>query len=255
MANILITTQPVAAIDVFGAVDTILTIVPTAEQGVITYQWKVGTLADGSDLEVIADATTDSYTIPVDSAIGVLYYACLLSTDAELDDTLSEVVSVTVNKAAIVISDQPASQVVAGGEDPEDMTVVATYDGIETLEYQWYKCDNLLKANPVVMELGATDTITFGTMSPGYTTFYFCRLTADDATTVDSAVASVKQNGELPVLTDDYITGAYVLDYLGQCSAEVQERFTQTCALTGITFEDNAKVLRTSQLELFMSVI
>ena len=256
MANIVITTQPVGATDVLGDVDTILTVVPAADQGTVTYQWKSGTTNVVEDLEDIVGATTDSYTIPTDSVIGTVYYACLLGTDAVLDDTLTDVVAMIVVEASITITVQPANETVAGDAEPSERSVTATYDGIDAVAYQWYTCTDLLKTGAAVVTDATLATYTPpNTLLRGSNYFYFCRLTAADADTVDTAVITVYRNGLLPVPEGNYFTGAYVLDYIAQCSAEVQLSFTTACARSGIEFPDTTAALRSAQLSLFMSVI
>lgn len=157
--------------------------------------------------------------------------------------------------ATILITEQPVSQVVPGGAEPADMTVVATYDGAETLLYQWYECDDELGTNPEAISGAVADTTTFGMMTPGGTTYYYCELSATDvAEDVLTDIVSVYQLGLLPE-KPAYLTGEYVLDYIGQCSLEVQDRFTEALALSGIEIPDTTDVLRTAQVELFMSVI
>lgn len=157
--------------------------------------------------------------------------------------------------ATITITAQPLSEIVAGGEEPTTKSVTATYDGEETLLYQWYKCADAEGTDPEIIELGVTNELTFGTMTPGYTTWYYCRLSAlDVASPVLTNIVYVTQNGLLPA-EPEYLTGAFVLDYIGQCSADTQVRFEEELARTGITFADSTAKLRTEQIELFARVI
>ena len=53
----------------------------------------------------------------------------------------------------------------------------------------------------------------------------------------------------------EYITGAYAIAYIAACTKEVQDRFSDLQKLRGITIPNDAKVLRTEQLKLFMDAI
>ena len=160
--------------------------------------------------------------------------------------------------ATIVIDTHPVSEVVPGGDTPTPMTVAATYNGIETLLFQWYECDDLLGTNPEAVELGTTATLTFGTMTPGGETYYYCSLSATDvAAPVLSEIAYIRQNGLLPV-DPGTITTHYIHEYIGQCSTAVQERFVAEQARVGITIPGTLDAERgayTVEIELFMNVI
>ena len=52
-----------------------------------------------------------------------------------------------------------------------------------------------------------------------------------------------------------YITGAYAIAYIAACNEEVQQRFASLQKKRGITIPNDAKVLRTEQLKLFMDAI
>lgn len=56
---------------------------------------------------------------------------------------------------------------------------------------------------------------------------------------------------ELP----EYITGNFVTTYIAACSEEVQQRYEDALARSRITISETDDVLRTEQVELFMSVI
>lgn len=58
----------------------------------------------------------------------------------------------------------------------------------------------------------------------------------------------------LPTLPK-YITGAYATAYIAACSQEVKDRFAALQKKRGITIPNDAKVLRSEQLKLFMDSI
>lgn len=260
MPATVILTQPISKSVLFGQITETLVVVPGAEQGNISYQWQSGLLADGSDLVDIVDATADTFVIPVDSAVGTKYYACKVDSDvAETTETVSSLAAVVVVLPVVTITVQPASEVVAGGEDPTALSVTATTQDDDPIAYQWYSCDDALKTDPVAVSGAVTNELTIGTLEPGYDYFYFCRLKTADSIAIDSTVAKITQNGIVAKLAAGAdITNEYVNDYIAQCSAEAQARFLALQAETGIvipaTFEGVAN-LRTAQIELFMSAI
>ena len=219
----------------------------------LLYQWYSCDDASGTSPVIVEEATTGTLVVPEPVPGVPAFYFCSFSATDVQDAVVTDVAEIFL-EGVITIVTQPANQVVAGGETPADMVVEATTIGVDPITYQWYECDNPAKANPVAISGAITNTMTFGTMSPGHTTYYFCRLDADDADPVDSAVASITQNGLLPAVPSR-LTGAFVLNYIEQCSAETQARFSQRCAFTGITFPDTNNSLRTSQIELFMDCI
>ena len=75
------------------------------------------------------------------------------------------------------------------------------------------------------------------------------------STNEDLGVATMSEpSATLPEIPE-YITGAFVHDYIEACASEVQERFNSLCTRRGIEIPDDAKVLRTEQVELFMDAI
>lgn len=71
----------------------------------------------------------------------------------------------------------------------------------------------------------------------------------------DQGVATMAElSSTLPEIPE-YITGAFVHDYIEACASEVQERFNSLCTLRGIEIPDDSNVLRTEQVELFMDAI
>ena len=52
-----------------------------------------------------------------------------------------------------------------------------------------------------------------------------------------------------------YITGAYATSYIAACNTEVKNRFAALQKQRGITIPNDAKVLRSEQLNLFMDAI
>ncbi len=259
-AEIIITAQPAdqdlepaedpAAIEVVATYDGI---------NVLEYQWYSCDDAVKTNPVLIAGATSSTYTPEAPAAGTSDFYFCRLSANDVALDVDSDVATISI-EGTITITVQPVDQVVAGGEDPVGMFVTATTTDDDPITYQWYKCDDLLKTNPAAISPGGTtNTITLGTMTPGYSTYYFCRLATANSDPIDTRVATVTQNGIVPVLTPgDPITNEYVNNYIAQCSAEVQQRFVEQQTITGIEIpatDEGVVALRSAQIELFMRVI
>ena len=94
--------------------------------------------------------------------------------------------------ADITISSQPSDASKTAGSISGSLSVTATA-GDSTLTYQWYKCDNTSKLNPVkVSSAGAkTSSFTIPTTLTAGSYYYFCRITADGLNSIDSNVATV----------------------------------------------------------------
>lgn len=53
----------------------------------------------------------------------------------------------------------------------------------------------------------------------------------------------------------EYITGEFAHAYVAACTKEVQDRFAGLQAKRGITIPNDATILRSAQVELFMEAI
>ena len=82
--------------------------------------------------------------------------------------------------AEIKITTQPEGEVIAVGGTPTPVTVVATYDGDETLLYAWYVSDDATGADAEAVTGATTDTLTLTDLEPGEVLYYYCELSATD---------------------------------------------------------------------------
>ena len=118
--------------------------------------------------------------------------------------------------------------------------------------YQWKKAKSATSTSGATVVSGATSKEFTIPKDITNTTCYFCTLTAEGASseTVNTDIATVS-------VVDDpvYITGKYVNAYIAGCSEEIQNRFSEMKALSGIEIPDTTNVLRTAQIELVMSVL
>lgn len=147
---------------------------------------------------------------------------------------------------AITISTQPASTQVMKDHISGTLKVVAT--GATT--YQWKQAKSATSVANATNVAGATDAeMTIPTGLDDGDHYFFCAL-GDGSTTVNSNIATVSVV-DFPA----YITGAFVNSYINSCDETVQDRYKNALKLSGITIPNDDKVLRTAQVELFMSVL
>lgn len=82
--------------------------------------------------------------------------------------------------AEINITTQPVGEVVDVGGTPTPLTVVADYDGDETLLYAWYVSDDATGADAEAIAGATTDTLILTDLEPGEVLYYYCVLSATD---------------------------------------------------------------------------
>lgn len=149
---------------------------------------------------------------------------------------------------AIAITKQPQSTSVIKGMVQGTLSVEAT--GVQS--YQWKKAKSATSTSGATVVSGATSKEFTIPKDITNTTYYFCTLTGegDPGETANTDIATVS-------VVDDpvYITGKYVNAYIAGCSEEIQNRFSEMKALSGIEIPDTTDVLRTAQIELVMSVL
>lgn len=147
---------------------------------------------------------------------------------------------------AVVITKQPENIQVMEGKISAKLSVEAT----GATGYQWKQAKSSSSTAGATNVAGQTTknlTVPVG-LTEGYY-YYFCEVT-DGASPVNSNIASV-QVVDFP----EYITGRFVNEYVAACATTVQERFAQAKKLSGIDIPNDNKVLRTAQVELFMSIL
>lgn len=147
---------------------------------------------------------------------------------------------------AIVITTQPKNTQVMQGHISGKLTVEAT--GATT--YQWKQAKSATSVSGATNVSGATTAeMTIPTTLTEGEAYYFCAV-GDGSTTVNTNIATVSVV-DFPA----YITGAFVNSYINSCAKVVQDRYKEALALSGVTIPDTDDVLRTVQVELFMSVL
>ncbi len=258
MAEIKITTQPKGEVIAVGGTPTPVTVVATYDgDETLLYAWYVSDDATGADAEAVTGATTDTLTLTDLEPGEVLYYYCELSATDVDDEVLTDIVAVYEKLPSITITTQPVSQLLPHDDaSPDAKTVVATSDGEEVLEYQWYECTDESGANAKAIQTATTDTLTLDTWRPAYLKWYYCVVSADDIQdSVTTDIVFVTMTGLLPLLPL-YLTPLTMTEYIAQCTQVIQDRFVEEQARTGITINPLlTRAAYSAEIELFMSVI
>lgn len=104
--------------------------------GTITYQWYVNTVNNTTTGTAIAGANSNTFTPPV-SAVGTLYYYCIITQDVSGCEVISTTSEVEVSAGAQFTA-QPISDELCLGETTAALTVSYT-NGTGTPSYQWYQ--------------------------------------------------------------------------------------------------------------------
>lgn len=118
--------------------------------GAASYQWYVNTTHETTSGTLIAGATSNSYT-PPSTALGTLFYYCVITQDVSGCETVSATAEVEIT-AAPEIGLQPLSDTLCLGETIAALTV-SFINGTGTPNYQWFQ--------------NTVDDTTTGTAIPG----------------------------------------------------------------------------------------
>lgn len=147
---------------------------------------------------------------------------------------------------AIVITKQPQNAQVMEGKITQKLLVAAT--GATT--YQWKQAKSPTSVSGATVVVGqSTAEMTIPTSLTEGRYYYFCAV-SDGSSTVNSDIVIVEV-----VDFPEYITGKFVHEYIAACDPSVKTEFDAAVARTGITIPNTEDVLRTSQVELFISIL
>ncbi len=136
--------------------------------GTISYQWYVNTINDTTSGTAISGATASTYT-PPSTAVGTLFYYCIVTQDVSGCEVTSAISEVEVNEGAQFTA-QPISDELCLSETTNDLRV-AFNNGTGTPTYQWYQntVDDTTSGTAI---LGAT-TDTYSPVVDTVGTFYY----------------------------------------------------------------------------------
>lgn len=147
---------------------------------------------------------------------------------------------------AIVITTQPQNAQVMEGKITQKLAVEAT----GASAYQWKQAKSATSVSGATIVSGQnTNKMTIPTTLTEGRYYYFCAI-SDSSSTVNSDIVIVEV-----VKFPEYITGKFVNEYIAACDPSVKKDLDAALARAGITIPNTNDVLRTSQVELFMSIL
>ena len=147
---------------------------------------------------------------------------------------------------AIVITKQPQNAQIMEGKITQKLTVKAT--GAST--YQWKQAKSATSVSGATVVSGQnTSEMTIPTTLTEGRYYYFCAV-SDSSSTVNTDIVIVEV-----VKFPEYITGKFVNEYVAACDPSVKEALDAVLARTGMEIPNTEDVLRTAQVELFISVL
>ncbi len=133
-----ITTQPASSTVCLGGTPTLLSVVLSSSTVTPTYQWYSNTINSNTGGTLITGATNATYNPPA-SAVGVLYYYCIITlTSGGCSNITSNVATVTITPLPTVTTQPLVSQNLCVGVTIPTPLSVSYSGGIGTATYQWY---------------------------------------------------------------------------------------------------------------------
>ncbi|GAT62636.1 PKD domain-containing protein [Paludibacter jiangxiensis] len=188
-----ITTQPKASQTLCKkATPDPLTVVANGGINVFAYQWyKCTTNVIGSGTPI--DGATSSTYNPATSAVGTLYYYCLVTQpDGAGCYVTSDIATVIVNEAAEIIEQPQSSEVCMNGIATP--LSVKYQNGVGTPTYKWYST-NADGTSSASIDYATTDSYIPPTNEVG-TKYYYCQidLPSGGCSTLKSTTATVVVN-------------------------------------------------------------
>jgi gliding motility-associated-like protein len=186
-----ITTQPLTTqTQCQSSAATPLVVVASGGIGTFTYQWYSNSSPSNSGGNIISGATTDTY-LPPTTAVGTVYYYCVITQTGVGCNVTSAFATVIVVPSPIITS-QPQSATVCAGAVIAPLTI-AYSNGTGTASYQWYD-DNGLIVGATNASYTPTNTVTANfyciiTFSSGGCT----NITSNSATITINPVPAITQ--------------------------------------------------------------
>jgi hypothetical protein len=199
---ITITNQPSNRNVTAGSINSTLAVMATVTQGgslsnaTLSYQWYVNTTNNNTGGTAIGGATRDSFTIPTTLTAGTYYYYCLVSASGGATSVRSSVARVIVAAGATIpvisINTHPtATTNVVAGSISGTLTVTANVTQGATLSYQWYRNTTNNNTGGDAVNGATRASFTIPTTLAAGTYYYYCVVSASDAASVRSSVATV----------------------------------------------------------------
>ncbi|MEH6536613.1 MAG: PKD domain-containing protein [Psychroserpens sp.] len=141
--------------------------------GNISYQWYVNATNSNVGGTLIAGATSSVFTPPT-TAVGTLFYYCIITQDVSGCEVTSLLGEVEVTAAA-QFTNQPISDELCLGESTADL-FVSYSNGSGAPAYQWYE-NTINDTTSGILIVGATTSTYSPPVSSIGTTYYYCIIT------------------------------------------------------------------------------
>ncbi|MGV9003268.1 PKD domain-containing protein [Flavobacterium sp.] len=187
-----ITTQPITSQTLcVNATPTTLQVIATGGNGTFSYQWFSNTVNNTTLGVIIAGATNATYT-PSTSAVGTIYYYCVIAQSTIGCGVTSTTAAVIINQSPSITT-QPVSSTVCLGGIPNTLSFL-TINGVGTATYQWFSNDNNDTTTGTAIPSATSAAFIPSTTTQGIT-FYYCLLTFSGITgpcaTIATTAASI----------------------------------------------------------------
>lgn len=184
VADPTVTTEPLTTqTQCQSSAATSLVVVASGGLGTFTYQWYSNSSPSNTGGTLISGATTDTY-LPPTTAVGTIYYYCVISQSGVGCSVTSAFATVIVVPAPLITM-QPQSVTVCAGSPLAPLTI-AYSNGTGTASYQWYD-DNGIIVGATSASYAPTNTVT---------TAFYCVITfsSGGCTSITSNTATITIN-------------------------------------------------------------
>lgn len=134
----IITTQPTSSAVCLGGTPTALSVAINSPSSAPTYQWYSNTSNSSTGGTLISGETNSSFNPPA-SAVGTIYYYCVITlTSGGCSSLTSSVATVTINPLPTINTQPLPTQNLCVGVTIASPLTVSYTGGIGTASYQWY---------------------------------------------------------------------------------------------------------------------
>ena len=166
----------------------------SAATGSVSYQWYSNTTNSTTGGTLINGATSNTYTIPSDEAVGTHYYYCEITNVVGNDSVTvaTDVIEFVIVAETPTIASQPTAPAncALGGTTDRDITVNASVSE-GTLTYQWYTNDSNSNEGGTAIGGATSATFTIPANETAGDHYYYCVITNTDGESVVTAKTDV----------------------------------------------------------------